>query len=137
MNKIEKAKLFAKNKHRGQLDDNGESYYHSHCVQTYEILKCITDNEDILCAGLLHDTLEDTNTLYEELERRFGKKVADLVYQVTKEKDDGRGYFPRLKDEHAILIKFADRLSNLSRMNCWDDKKKRWYLKKSKFWSEE
>jgi len=41
------------------------------------------------------------------------------------------------KDDRGIILKFADRLSNLSRMNCWPEKRKEQYLRKSKFWKSE
>jgi hypothetical protein len=52
------------------------------------------------------------------------------------EKDSYGYYFPRLKSQKAITIKFADRLSNLSRMNAWDEERRRQYLAKSKFWKD-
>jgi GTP pyrophosphokinase len=136
---ISEALLFASNKHEGQKDDSGHDYFQAHCMQVYHILSLVTGDKNILCAGLLHDTLEDTKTTYEELERKFGKDIADLVNEVTHEgKKDSVGYtFPRLKTKRGILLKFADRLSNLSRMDCWDEKRRQQYLEKSKFWKSE
>ncbi len=134
---IEKAINFAKEKHKGQLGDEGEDYFF-HLEQTAEILQSVTDNEEIIASAYLHDTLEDTNTVYDELLEEFGRRVADLVYEVTHEgqKDEKGFYFPRLKSKEAIMIKFADRLSNISRMNNWDENRKEHYLKKSKFWRD-
>ncbi len=139
MDKVLKAKIYARDKHEGQLDDDGEIYFYSHINQVISILENVTDDEDILCAAYLHDTLEDTDTTYEELVHEFGKVIADLVLEVTHEgKKDQRGYyFPRLKSKKAIMIKFADRLSNLSRMSNWDLERQAQYLKKSKFWKSE
>jgi len=53
------------------------------------------------------------------------------VVELTKE---GYNYFPNLQSQEAILIKFADRLSNLSRMKVWPLTKQEQYLTKSKFW---
>ena len=135
---IQKAEKFGREKHKGQLDDEGSDYFNVHCRGVFGILLCVTDNPHVLVAGLLHDTLEDTKTTYEELEKEFGKKVADLVNEVTHEgkKDEVGFYFPRLKSKEAILIKFADRLSNLSRMNAWPKERQEHYLKKSKFWKQ-
>jgi len=135
---ITKAMVFAINKHKGQLDDEGKEYS-LHLQQVVEILEKVTNDEDILSAGWLHDTLEDTNTTYEELVNEFGHEIAGLVMEVTHEgKKDSHGfYFPRLKSKSAIMIKFADRLSNLSRMSTWDEKRKEQYLKRSKFWRSE
>lgn len=135
---IKKSIEFAKNKHKDQLCDSGHDYF-LHCESVYNILKNITDDEVVLASALLHDTIEDTDTTYEELKKEFGKEVADLVNEVTHEgKKDSHGYyFPRLKTRKGILLKFADRLHNLSRMESWDDKRIKHYLKISKFWKSE
>lgn len=134
-----KAVIFAREKHKGQLDDDGIDYFSSHIQQVEQIVRKVTEDEDVICAALLHDTLEDTSTTYEELVQNFGKRIADLVNEVTHEgKADSKGYyFPRLKSKDAILIKFADRLSNLSRMNSWPLDRQAHYLRKSKFWKSE
>ena len=126
----------AKKAHGNQKDDNGLPYFEEHCLQVYRILSSITDDEAILMAGILHDTIEDTELTHEDLKEEFGEEVADLVNEVTHEgqKDEYGFYFPRLKTKKGILIKFADRLSNLSRMQTWSEKRKEHYLKKSKFW---
>lgn len=136
--KISKAMLFASKKHKGQLDDSGKDYFKAHCLQVYKILMTITKDENILCAGLLHDTLEDTKTTYNELVETFGNDIADLVMEVTHEGTKHKGYyFPRLKTQRGIMLKFADRLSNISRMDCWSEERKKQYLNKSKFWKNE
>lgn len=136
--KTQKALDFAEYKHRGQLDDCGKSYFEVHICQVADILSRITMDDDIICAGLLHDTLEDTETTFKELQKEFGLRVADLVYQVTHDgTNDNYGYyFPRLEMKDAILIKFADRLSNLSRMEAWAIPRQEQYLSKSKFWND-
>ncbi len=110
-----KASVFAFSKHKGQLDDSGISYFNAHILQVVRILKQITNDSDIISAGYLHDTLEDTDTIYDELKQEFNKRIADLVLELTHErKPDNKGYyFPRLKSRDAVLVKFADRLSNL------------------------
>lgn len=139
MNKPLEALIFARKKHEGQLDDNGNDYFYSHIEQVVRILNKVTNDEDTICAAYLHDTLEDTDTTYEELVDMFGKTVADLVNEVTHDgQADNKGfYFPRLKSHKAIMIKFADRLSNLSRMENWTKDRQLHYLKRSKFWKSE
>lgn len=134
-----KARIFARDKHQGQKDSDGNDYFESHLMQVHAIVLQITDEPEMLAAALLHDTLEDTKTTYEELLKEFGNRVADLVMELTHEgkKDEKGFYFPRLKSKDAILIKFADRLSNLSRMSSWDQDRQEHYLKKSKFWKSE
>jgi len=128
---IHKALLYAKYKHRGVLDDEGKSYFDAHVVQVFNIMQRVTEDVNILCASILHDVLEDTNATYEDLKYIFNEKIADLVLELTKESYNN---FPRLKSKEAILIKFADRLSNLSRMKTWNKKRQEKYIKKSKFW---
>lgn len=128
---------FSKVKHSNQIDDEGKPYFEAHILQVVSILHRITDNRDIICAGYLHDTIEDTDTTFEEIRDKFGKNVANLVLELTHEGNKEIGFsFPRLKSKNAILVKFADRLSNLSRMSGWSEKRQSHYLKKSKFWKE-
>lgn len=138
MKTFDDAYLFAFHKHGKTLDDEGKLYFDAHLAPVASILKIVTDDEEIWMAGILHDTLEDTDTTYEELRDNFGKRVADLVNEVTHDgKKDSYGYyFPRLLSRDAYLIKFADRLSNLSRMSAWDKQKQAHYMRKSKFWKD-
>ena len=131
------AMLFARDRHRGQLDDSGKPFFY-HVSQVAEILMKVTSDPEIIAAAYLHDTLEDTKTTYSELWHLFGRRVADLVNEVTHEGNKTSGYyFPRLQSRDGILIKFADRLSNLSRMEPWSEKRRSHYLKRSKFWKSE
>jgi GTP pyrophosphokinase len=136
---FDKVYRFAKTKHGEQKDDEGYSYFQAHILQVVSILRQVTDDVDIISAGYLHDTIEDTDTTHEELVREFGQRIADLVLEVTHEgqKDNVGYYFPRLKSKDAIIIKFADRLSNLSRMNAWDKERQAQYVRKSKFWKSD
>lgn len=137
-NLIIKAKKFAAIKHRGQLYDGGEPFT-VHPEKVAEILSLVTQDVNLIAAAHLHDTLEDTETTYEELVREFNKDIADLVLEVTHEgkKDTGGYYFPRLKTQRGIQLKFADRLSNISRMEKWSKDRKDQYLRKSKFWRDQ
>ena len=135
---INKAVKFAKEKHKGQLDDEGKDYFEKHILKVCNAVECLTKDENIICASLLHDVLEDTDTTYEELKKEFGERVADLVSELTQEgkKDNYGFYFPRLKSKEAIMIKLIDRASNISRMQSWDEKRREHYLKKTKFWKD-
>ena len=137
-NIVDRAFTFAAEKHEEQFDDDGRSYFIAHICQVVHILRQVTNDSVILAAAYLHDTLEDTDTTMEELMDTFGDDIAFLVYELTYEgtKDNVGYYFPRLKSKKAIIIKFADRLSNLSRMDVWDAKRQEHYLKKSKFWKD-
>ena len=127
---------YARMKHFGQKDDTGRDYFTAHIAQVVDIVRQVTQDPEIIAAAYLHDTIEDTNATLHELNQLFGSRVASLVYELTKEgKKDGYGYyFPRLKSRDAILIKFADRLSNLSRMESWSQSRQSHYISKSRFW---
>jgi (p)ppGpp synthase/HD superfamily hydrolase len=132
---------FGAKAHAEQLDDAGNNYFMAHCWQVYEIVKILYPNDfELQAAALLHDTLEDTDTTYERLVTTFGADIADLIREVTHERkeDDTGWYFPHLHSTCGIVLKFADRASNLSRMEgVWDVKKIEKYIKKSKFWQSE
>jgi guanosine-3',5'-bis(diphosphate) 3'-pyrophosphohydrolase len=75
---------------------------------------------DVLVAALLHDTIEDTETSAEELEREFGPNVASIVSEVTDDKSLPKAERKRLqiskaasKSREAKLVKLADKISNL------------------------
>ena len=110
-----------------------------HAIKVSMIIWKLTYNEDLTAAALLHDILEDTDVTYEQLKEEFGTTIADLVNEVTHEgKPDTKGYyFPRLKTQEGYMIKFADRLHNLSRMKELSEGKQKHYLKTSRFWRKE
>lgn len=127
-----KAYHYSFGKHFSQLDDSGKRYFQTHILQVVNILKQVTEDPEIISAAYLHDTLEDTTATYEDLVDNFGVRIADLVVELTKNKNEHD--FPNLHSKKAILVKFADRLSNLSRMECWNEERQQRYLKKSMFW---
>ena len=132
---IQKAFQFARDKHKGQTRDGGEDYFESHVRKVASTIMSYSSDDEVIAAAYLHDTLEDTQTTLEELTQEFGERVANLVHELTHEGDKKTGYyFPRLKSRDAILIKFADRLCNLSDMGSWDKERQEQYLRKSKFW---
>jgi len=138
MKLIDRALQFATKKHIKQLDDVNDPYI-IHPVQVAEIIKLVSDDENLIAAAYLHDTIEDTKTTYKELVKKFNEDVANLVMEVTHDgsKDTLGYFFPRLTTKRGILLKFADRLSNLSRMESWDIARQIHYLKKSKFWKDQ
>ncbi|MGD1817043.1 MAG: RelA/SpoT family protein [Pleomorphochaeta sp.] len=123
--KIQEAVDFSNTKHEGQKRKSGEPYI-IHPLAVAEILIQLNMDGDTICAGLLHDTLEDTTAEYEELKEKFGKPVADLVDGVTKIeilKTDNKSvqeaetirkmFFAMSKDARVIIIKLADKLHNM------------------------
>ena len=135
---VDKALEYASDRYRGQRDEQGRPYFFAHTVQVYGILLDVTDDEEVLAAGILHDILEDSDTTYEDLLHEFNRPIADLVMELTQdESEDGGYYFPRLESRKAVLVKFADRLSNLSRMGDWPGDRQQRYLEISKFWPKD
>lgn len=133
---VKRALAFAIIAHKGQFYSGKNFIYHP--LQVYGIAQLLApNNESLQMAALLHDTIEDTKTLYEDLLKEFGDEVANLVLEVTKVKPNDSSkasYFPHLHTKEGILLKFCDRTANLSNLSDWDDKKIEWYLKSSKFW---
>jgi guanosine-3',5'-bis(diphosphate) 3'-pyrophosphohydrolase len=118
-----KALAFAAHKHRDQRRrDPAASPYINHPIALADIL-CneghVTDVE-VICAALLHDTVEDTDTTAEELEAELGPAICAIVLEVTDDKDLPKQERKRLQVEHAAgisdkakLVKLADKISNL------------------------
>jgi (p)ppGpp synthase/HD superfamily hydrolase len=135
---IQRASEFAAEAHKDQFRDGGKVPFIEHPMLTASIISLVTDDEEIIAAAWLHDTMEDCGVTFNQLEDKFGHRVASLVQEVThKRNPDGSAYFPDLKSRDAILIKFADRLTNLADMEAWSEKRRAAYLRKSRFWETE
>jgi len=106
---INKAFLFASEKHQGQTYNDGE--YIQHPLLTYEILTKISPEDiNLRTAGLLHDLSEDQGVTKETLQKEFNEDVADLVIQVSKDENKN---FP-ITSYRGLILKVADRLANVS-----------------------
>lgn len=114
MSIIQKAIAFAKEKHKGQLYGNGD-YYAAHIIPVLVNAQCMELDKEQQIIALLHDTLEDTDTTFYELEEEFGCRVAQGVLSLTKTK--GTNYNDYLQDvmsnEDSRLVKIADSMANL------------------------
>ena len=117
---------FAAKKHRMQRrKDTDASPYINHPIALMHVL-CIDGritDPVILAAAALHDTIEDTETTGEELEREFGSAIASLVSEMTDDKSLPKPERKRLQIEHArhmsregTLVKLADKICNLRDM---------------------
>jgi len=117
---VKSAKSLAKKKHEGQLRKDCKTEYFEH-------LKCVVNelknmgivNEDVLCTGWLHDTIEDTDTDYDEIYEKFNKKIADYVASVTKDTrlikaKQEKDYISQLKKAswQAKVVKLGDIIAN-------------------------
>lgn len=114
---------FAARKHQGQTRADNATPYFSHVARVTLVLSHVfgVQDEDTLTAALLHDTLEDTATDYDEIATLFGERVADYVVLLTKnvmlpKKMREEDYAARLTaaPEPVIIAKMADLYDNLS-----------------------
>jgi GTP pyrophosphokinase len=116
---LNRAYVYGLKKHGTQLRASGDPYF-SHPVEVAGILAEMRLDTSSIVTGLLHDTLEDTDATYEDLEQRFGPEVAALVAEVTDDKSLPKEERKRLqitntpgKSRRAKLLKLADKTSNL------------------------
>lgn len=118
-----RAVAFAAHKHRDQRrKDVGASPYINHPIALATVLAeegGISD-PNVLCAAVLHDTVEDTDTSEAELAATFGPAIAAIVMEVTDDKTLEKAERKRLQVEHAAhisreakLVKLADKICNL------------------------
>lgn len=136
-----RAASVAQDKHHYQYRKfDGEPYF-KHPSRVADILRKYTKDEEIISAGYLHDTLEDTKTSWEELEATFGKRVADLVKELTSVKREvtklGKAEYLLKKmqkmSESALFIKLADRLDNVDDFSKAPDKFRLKYIKETNY----
>lgn len=80
---IQRAYRVAEEAHREQKRNSGEPYI-NHCLAVGQILADLRVPPEVLAAGLLHDTVEDTNLSLDDIQRDFGTTIASLVDGVTK-----------------------------------------------------
>ena len=113
---------FAAGKHRHQRrKDARASPYINHPIALASLLKREgIDDVAVLCAALLHDTIEDTNTTPEELAAAFGEAITSVVLEVTDDKNLAKSVRKRLQVQHAHtlterarLVKLADKICNI------------------------
>lgn len=117
---IKKAIQFAALKHRDHVRRNALAYpYITHLFSVALLVAETGAEDDAVIAALLHDTLEDTDTRPEEIERAFGPRVLALVQAVSEPrgapwKTRKETYLAQLKNasENALLISLADKIDN-------------------------
>jgi len=142
-----KALDFAARKHRDQRRKDAEaSPYINHPIALAEVLVNeggVTDVE-VLCAALLHDTVEDTATTHQELMDAFGERIARIVAEVTDDNTLPKAERKRLQVEHAPglsveakRVKLADKICNLRDVAIrppahWDLARRREYFEWAK-----
>lgn len=140
---IVRALAFAAAKHRHQRRKDVEaSPYINHPIELADVLVNEGGVHDplVLCAAILHDTIEDTETTIDEIAAAFGPEVAGVVAEVTDDKSLVKTERKRLQVEHAPhaspaakLVKLADKICNLRDMLAappagWSAERKRDYF---------
>ena len=113
MNKIEEAILYATIMHQGKMRKLGDTPFILHPLEVAQILATMTDDEDIIAAGILHDIVESTDGTLTEIEKRFGQRAAFLVSSASENDypNEGRdATWKRRKEESLrVLINSGDR----------------------------
>lgn len=130
--RLQRAYAFAANAHKNQKRKGTGIPYLIHLISAVEIAHEITDDEDVLIAVLLHDTVEDTDTTVEMICREFGERVADMVAGESEDKRRDRPacdtwkerkleniYHVQQGSREMRIIAICDKLSNLRSM--YDD----------------
>jgi guanosine-3',5'-bis(diphosphate) 3'-pyrophosphohydrolase len=134
---LDKACEYAKTMHDGQTRASGEPYY-THPIEVASILADMKMDPGTIITAILHDTLEDTKATYEDLKKKFGKEVADLVNGVSKltriesqtiEGKQAENFRKLLlamsEDIRVLLVKLADRLHNMRTIDAIQSPEKR------------
>jgi (p)ppGpp synthase/HD superfamily hydrolase len=144
VSKLESAEQFARFKHSGMTRDDNKTPYWKHLEGVVNRLKNLgITNEDLLCAAWLHDTLEDTDTTFDDIDQRFGSSVAVMVLSLSKDKkltkkEKERQYTTQIKNAtwQAKLVKLCDISSNLQDLknSDWSKSRKIKYLKKKLYY---
>ena len=137
MDKIEDAYRFAEQSHGDQRRVSGIPYI-LHPTSVACIVAELGMDTDSICGALLHDVVEDTPVMLDEIRRRFGNDVAKLIDGVTKiskipystreqqQAENIRKMLIAMADDiRVIIIKLADRLHNMRTMDCMPEQKRR------------
>ena len=131
---VEKAIIFAKKWHDGQLRKTGEPYY-THPLAVANIVAEFCPKTDVIVAAILHDVIEDSPCSVILIESEFNPRIADIVYRLTRIRIDKDGNkikltiaalmedLKKLDDKEAMLIKEIDRLHNLETIGNFSQEK--------------
>lgn len=117
---VEKAVAFATRSHEGAFRKGTKVPYIVHPLETAVIVALMVTDEELICAALLHDVVEDAGVTEEELKAEFGHRVAELVMEETEDKSKSwkerksmtLDHLEHASRESKILV-LADKLSNL------------------------
>lgn len=158
MNILEEAIIYATVMHQGKVRKFGSRPYILHPLEVAQILSTITDDVEVITSGILHDIVEDTDGTLEEIEKRFGKRVAMIVSSESETDYPGEersATWKRRKEESLLVLKnsqdigvkmlwLADKLANIrslsgqyseqgdglwKKLNQSDPEMQRWYYR--------
>ncbi|MCL4138840.1 UNVERIFIED_CONTAM: hypothetical protein GTU68_066725 [Idotea baltica] len=134
---LKKAYDYSEKQHRGQVRASGEPYF-THLVETALLACKLKLDMSSIIAALLHDSIEDCDVCRDDIEKEFGKEVANIVEGVTnltkleiesaneRQAESYRKMFVAMaKDIRVILVKLCDRLHNMSTLNFLSETKQR------------
>ena len=123
---IEKSIIYALDKHHGVNRKGKNIPYILHPVEVMSIVASITDDEDVIAAGALHDVIEDTDTTYDDIKNEFNERIANIVAAESQNllpgyredmswKEIKELAFNHLKTEclDVKIVALADKLSNI------------------------
>ena len=125
--KLNEAIKFATDCHAGQVRKMAKTPYIMHPVEVASIISTITDDEDVMIAGLLHDTIEDCNVDPKLIKEKFGPRVSALVQSETEDrlsnkpasetwqarKEESLIMLEHTKDRAVKILWLGDKLSNI------------------------
>ena len=137
LERIKAAYTMARQAHEGQMRSSGDPYI-SHPIEVAIILVGLGMDSDTIIGGILHDVVEDTSITLEDIQKRFGGDVADLVDGVTKlanipyssraeqqAENVRKMLLAMAKDVRVVIIKLADRLHNMRTLEYRTPEKQR------------
>lgn len=154
---LDNAIIFAINAHRGQLRKGSNVPYILHSTEVAAIVGSMTEDEEIVAAAVLHDTVEDTDVTLEEIREHFGSRIAELVAAESENKRENLSSAStwKIRKEETIahlktatkevkMLTLGDKLSNIrsvcrdyeaigdalwQKFNQKDKNEHRWYYK--------
>ncbi|MCA6363679.1 MAG: bifunctional (p)ppGpp synthetase/guanosine-3',5'-bis(diphosphate) 3'-pyrophosphohydrolase [Bacteroidetes bacterium] len=120
MKLISDAILFAAVCHNGQYRKDGKTPYINHPLEVMHHLAHIADVKDteLLCAAVLHDVIEDTHATAAEIEKRYSKRISQIVEELTDDKHMGKTERKLMQVENAHLLSPEARLIRISDKIC-------------------
>ena len=134
---LNRAYVFGVQAHGNQKRENGDPYF-SHPLEVAGILTDLKLDDATIVTALLHDTIEDTEVTHADIEKQFGREIADLVNGVTKlsnlelqseatkQAENFRKFMLAMShDVRVLLVKLADRVHNMRTLKALKDPAKR------------